>query len=118
SGFLEFGWLLVGIPLVILFGLAYLRFWLHLPGPTRRLFAIAAGLYIGGAIFIESISANFYSQDEGASFRYLAVATVEELCEMLGVVVLIYALLSILAQRDARIAFYTETSPDGFVPPR
>lgn len=118
SGFLEFGWLLVGIPVVIVFALVYIRFWLRLPEPTRRLFAIAGALYIGGAVIIESISANFYSQDEGASFRYLAVATVEELCEMLGVVVLLYALLDYLARRDARFAFYTADVPAGFESPR
>jgi len=109
SGFFEFGWLLLGIPLVIVFGLAYFRFWLRLPEPTRRLFALAGVLYVGGAVVIESISANLYSTDGGASFRYLAVATVEESCEMLGVIVLIYALLDYLTRRDARIALQTQS---------
>jgi hypothetical protein len=85
SGFLEFGWLMLGVPLVALFGIVYVRFWWRLPARTRLLFVVAAGLYVGGAVVIESISANQYSQDGGSSFRYLAIATVEELCEMLGV---------------------------------
>lgn len=115
SGFFEFGWLLLGIPLVIVFAVAYLRFWLRLPEPTRRLFAIAVALYVGGAIVIESISANFYSLDEGASFRYLVVATVEELCEMLGVAVFIYALLGYLTRLDARLVFQTQSPAPEFV---
>jgi hypothetical protein len=113
TGFLEFGWLMLGIPLVILFGLLYLRFWLRLPPPTRALFALAGGLYIGGAVVIESISANQYALDGGSSFHYMMIATFEELCEMLGVVVLIYALLDYLARRDHLLAFQTQSQlPD------
>lgn len=100
SGFLEFGWLILFVPLVLIFGLAYLRFWWRLPSPTRTLFAIAGIVYIGGAVVIESISANQYSADGGSSFVYLAIATVEELCEMLGIAILIYALLDYLVRRD------------------
>ena len=100
SGFLEFGWLILGVPLVLIFAVAYFRFWLKLPPQTRLLFAVAAALYVGGAVLIESISANQYALEGGSSFLYLAIATVEELCEMLGVIVLIYALLEYLRQGD------------------
>lgn len=108
SGFLEFGWLVLGIPLVILFGLIYLRFWLKLPWPTKPLFALAAVFYVGGAVVIESISANQYALDGGSSFLYLAIATLEELCEMLGVVVFIYALLDYLVRRDHTLIFQSQ----------
>lgn len=111
TGFLEFGWLIIGVPLVILFGIAFFRFWLHLPPRTRALFAVAGALYIGGAVLIESISANQYALDGGASFTYLAIATVEELCEMLGVIVLIYALLDYLSQRDEPLVVQAQTQP-------
>lgn len=107
SGFLEFGWLILGVPLVLFFGIAYLRFWLKLPMPTRLLFAIAGAVYVGGAVVIESLSANQYSADGGSSFLYLAIATVEELCEMLGVVILIYALLDYLVRRDDLLVLQT-----------
>lgn len=107
SGFLEFGWLIVGVPLVLLFLIAYFRFWTRLPKKTRILFAAAAILYIGGGMLIESVSANQYDADGGASFVYMAIATVEELCEMLGVVVLIYALLDYLSQREALLVVDT-----------
>lgn len=108
SGFLEFGWLILGVPLVLIFGIAYFRFWLRLPAGTRTLFAIAAALYVGGAIVIEAISANVYSAAGGSNFLYLAIATVEELCEMLGVVVFIYALLDYLRVRREMLIMQTE----------
>jgi len=109
SGFFEFGWLLLGIPLVLLFGLLFFRFWWRLPGRTRALFALAGALYVGGAIVIEGISASQYSNAGTSSFRYLAIATVEETFEMLGVVVFIYALLDYLTRHDHRLVLQTQT---------
>lgn len=114
SGFLEFGWIILGIPLVILFGVVYLRFWLRLSSPTRPLLAIAGLLYVGGAIGIESISANQYSMDGGSSFLYLAIATLEELFEMLGVVVFIYALLDYLKRHDYTLLVQNQTHTENF----
>lgn len=107
TGFLEFGWLILGIPLVLLFGLIYFRFWWRLPNPTRPLFALAGILYVGGAVVVEAISANQYTLDGGASFTYMAIATVEELGEMLGVVVLIYALLDYLKRNEYLLVLQT-----------
>lgn len=116
TGFLEFGWLILGIPLVILFGLVYVRFWWKLPQPTRTLFAIAGILYVGGAVVIEAISANQYALDNGSSFIYLVIATIEETCEMLGVVTLIYALLRYLWDHDRALIFQTQTTHPDFAP--
>lgn len=94
SGFLAFGWLILAVPLVIVFVLAYIRFLFHLCAEIRYLFVVAGAIYIGGAVVVEAISANVYDLNNDAiSFPYLAIATVEETAEMLGVTVFIYALL-------------------------
>ncbi len=103
SGFLTFGWQIVAAPLVILFGLVYLRFLMRLPARTRYQFILAAMVYIGGALFVESISANQYDIGGGVTFEYLAIATVEEFCEMLGVVIFIHALLVYAAHHEYRL---------------
>lgn len=105
TGYLTFPWLVVAAPLVIVFGLLYLRFLFHLPSRTRLFFILAGLIYIGGAMGIEAISANAYWQGGGVSFPYLAIATVEEFCEMLGVIVFIYALLSYAAESQYSWAF-------------
>lgn len=94
SGYLTFGWLILFIPLLLIFALLYLRFLFHLPPRIRNLFILAGLFYVGGAVVVEAISANRYGLDGGVSFTYLAIATVEELLEMLGVVLFIYGLLS------------------------
>ncbi|MBI5667040.1 MAG: hypothetical protein HZC41_03460 [Chloroflexi bacterium] len=93
SGYLTFAWVIVGAIFVGVVGLVYLRFLLALPRRTRTGMIAAGALYVGGALVIEAISANQWYQDDGTSLLYSAIGTVEELCEMLGVVVLIYTLL-------------------------
>jgi hypothetical protein len=105
TGYLTFPWLVVAAPLVIIFGLLYARFLFVLQRRTALLFILAGVIYIGGAMGIEAVSANHYSLGGGVSFSYLAIATVEELCEMLGIVVFIYALLSYTAEKQYSFAF-------------
>lgn len=93
SGFFQDVWLILGISLVIAVGILYVRFWWRLPGRARLLFAIAAAVYVGGAAGIEGLSTRQYYLDDGKSFPYLVISSIEETVEMLGAVVLIYALL-------------------------
>lgn len=95
SGFLAFGWQILAVPLVILFGLVYLRFLFHLPVPARNGFILAAVLYVGGAIVIEGFSAAAWdANDSDMEMTYLSIATLEEFCETIGVVVFITVLLA------------------------
>lgn len=105
SGYLTFAWIILFVPLVIVIGLLYLRFLWHLPPPIRNLFIVAGVLYVGGAVVIEAISANQYDTGGGVTFPYLAIATVEETMEMLGVVVFIFALLSYAALEQITAVF-------------
>lgn len=98
SGIFQFGCLLLGILLLIVVGILYVRFWWKLPGRARILFAIAAAVYVGGAAGIEGLSTRQYYLDDGKSFRYLVISSVEETFEMLGAVLFIYALLDYLDQ--------------------
>lgn len=97
TGVFYFAWVFVGAAALAVFVLAYLPFFFHLPAGTRKLFLLAGLLYVGGALGVEAISANQWYLDEGSSLTYAAIGTVEELLEMLGVVVLIYALIKYLS---------------------
>ena len=93
SGYLYFGWVVVGIAVVLVVGLTFLPFVWRLPLHIRRWFILAGLLYIGGAVVVESVSANIWYVGGGTSLRFSAVGTVEEWMEMLGVITLIYGLL-------------------------
>ncbi|MBC7813387.1 MAG: hypothetical protein H7175_19665 [Burkholderiales bacterium] len=93
QGALYFAWIIVGIAFVLVFALAYVRFWLRLPAGIRWRFLFAAALYIGGAVVIEGVGANRWYEDDGTSLIYSTIGTLEEIFEMLGVIAFIYALL-------------------------
>ena len=99
TGFFYFGWQLVAIPLLVIFVLLYARFLLALPRKFALLFVISGAIYVGGAIVVEGISASQW-YDQGQTMTYLAIATVEECFEMLGVVVFIYTLLSYMVEMN------------------
>ncbi|MAS36671.1 MAG: hypothetical protein CL610_21885 [Anaerolineaceae bacterium] len=113
TGYLFFAWQIVAAPLVLLFGVVYWRFLFRLPPRTRNLFTLAGIIYVGGALVVEGISANRWYLDGGETFEYLAIATVEELSEMLGVVLFIYALLAYIARMQYAVALVPSlTVPD------
>lgn len=104
TGFLAFGWQLAAVPFLLLFAVLYFRFWLRLPARVRLLFLVAGIVYVGGAFVIEGLSAALWDSAGGISYAYLVIATLEEFCEMLGVIILIYALLTYIADEGYELA--------------
>lgn len=93
TGFLTYGWVAVGIPLTLIFVLSYLKFLAHLPKKIRLLFVVAGTIFIGGALGAEIFAGRHYELS-GFDMTYAMITAVEEFCEMLGIVVFIYALLT------------------------
>lgn len=106
-GVFYFAWVIPGIALVIVFGLFFLRFLMHLPSRTRRRFLIAATLYIGGTIGFELIGGRYVELHGARNWMYIMIATVEESLEMVGLIVFIWALLEYCAEsfKEVRIRF-------------
>ncbi len=111
SGFFAFGWQLAAAPFLVLFGLGYLRFWMRLPRPTRFYFMLAGLIYVGGAFVIEGISAARWDALNAQSYSYLMIATLEEFCEMLGIIILIYGLLTYLFNEGYNALVFTRQIP-------
>lgn len=96
TGVLYFAWMLPYGLFVFVVGLLYWKFLLALPIKTRNLLLLAALLYLGGAVGVEMIEANYISYFSQFGFDNPMFAMMEmagELLEMLGIVVLIHALL-------------------------
>ncbi|GAA4731478.1 hypothetical protein GCM10023328_08210 [Modestobacter marinus] len=92
TGVFTFGWWLLAAPLVLLFAAAYVRFLRGLPGRIGLLMVVAGTLYVGGAIGMEMVG-SWLADDRGTllSTPYVLATTAEEVFEMLGVVVFLYA---------------------------
>jgi hypothetical protein len=98
-GIFYFTWVIPGAIAVSLLAVVYLPFLIHLDSRTRRLFVLAGVTYVGGALGMElpgGALAEGYGFD---SLAYLAVMTGEEVLEMTGVVIFIYALLDYLRRQ-------------------
>jgi len=95
SGALFFAWVIpYGIAVLVL-GLIYLRFVWRLPSRTRWLLIAAGVLYVSGALGMELIGGSYYDAHNGQPDLIYAMMTfVEETLEPVGLMTLIYALLS------------------------
>ncbi|MCZ6895233.1 MAG: hypothetical protein O7H40_14460 [Gammaproteobacteria bacterium] len=81
-------WTVVGAYVLALVGLCYLPFLWRYRWRTAILFALAGGIYGGGAVGVEH-----FSGVEVNSLQYNMLTALEEGMEMLGVILLIYAIL-------------------------
>ncbi len=109
GGFFYYSWIIPAGVAFLIFGMAYLKFLIHLPSKTRWLFIIAGGIFVGGAIGLESFSGlydDMYMQGEIASDWFVIIfETTEEFMEMLGIVIFIHALLDYISSNLGIISF-------------
>lgn len=102
SGPFFFAWVIPAMVLLAVFGALYLRFTLALPRRTLWLFALAAVLYIGGALGIEMLGGMYGSRAAGKWNEVLVyglITLVEESLEMLGQVVFFYGLMDYIQSK-------------------
>ncbi len=109
GGYLWFTWVVIGAALVLVVGLSYARFLAHLPAVTRRLFVLAATLYVGGAIGVEMLGAKYAFLFGQRGYPYALLTMTEETLEMVGVVVLLYSLLTYLGMSSSGVQISIRT---------
>ena len=103
SGLLHYAWVIVGAGAVLLVGLAYIKFLLHLERATRMRFIIAAILYVGGALGIELFEGQHVSEHGIHNLTYGIYVTIEETAELAGLTVFALALLRHLAASPSEV---------------
>jgi hypothetical protein len=98
-------WIIPFSALVVLIGLYFTRFLLHLPATVRRRFLIAGTVYLGGAIGMEMIGGRYGELHGQENWIYSMLATIEESLEMAGVITFIWALLRYCADNYKEVQF-------------
>jgi hypothetical protein len=106
TGFLYYAWIVPAGVCVALLAVAYLRFMVRLPSRTRRLFLLAGAIYVGGAIGVEALSGQQASLHGEHNLTYHLIITAEELFEMTGIVIFIYALLDHISRQFTSVEFH------------
>ncbi len=103
----HFAWIIPGIIIVLVIAIVYLRWILSLPTRTRVLFIIAGVVFISGGLGLEVVGA--YMADESyMNTSYLIVATAEEALEMLGILIMLYAVLLHLEGKGVKLALFAQ----------
>lgn len=105
DGLLFFSWVVPGAALTAVFAAAYFGFWRALPSTTRRGFAWAFALYVGGALGMElplGAWVEHHGDDNGV---YAALDWVEEMLEIVGLSVFLLAIVEHLGQASVRLGF-------------
>ena len=99
GGFFHFAWVIPGMALVTLVGLAYLPFLLAQPGRTRLVFLTAGLFYVGGALGMELVGGKLLSAYGEESLAYVIAFCTEEIMEILGATLFAAGLLGHLKRR-------------------
>ncbi len=94
SGYLYYVWIVPYAGLAAGLFLLYGRFLLRLRPATRALIVAAGLIYAGGVIMLEAVAARHDQLHGQGNLTFGALATVEEILEMGGVALFIYALLA------------------------
>jgi len=93
---LHFAWVILGFAFVLIFTIAYLKFFLSFTDRWKKLFFLSAFVYLSGALGMEMVG-NFYQNVAGQdNIQYVLIANIEESLEFAGVILLIYTLFSYL----------------------
>jgi hypothetical protein len=104
SGFLYWAWVVPYAVLALAVAAYFFRFVLQLPYYTRNLFFLSGALYVTGALGLELFEGYFFKHYGLDHLYNLILYCLEELMEMSGVVLFIYALLHYLAVRNTQVA--------------
>jgi hypothetical protein len=99
-GVLYFSWVVPGALLTAGFCAAYLRFWWRLPPATRRGFAWAFAIYVGGALGMELPLGAWYEHHGDEDLGYAVLDFLEESLEIAGLSVFLVAISEQLRPPD------------------
>lgn len=97
GGVFYFAWVIVYIPLVVFFAIAYLRFLAHLPRTTAKLFWLSGITYVAGAIGFEMISGPIMEASGKEALLFVISVHFEEGLEMFGLTLFVYGLLGYIS---------------------
>ena len=96
TGYIKFSWVIPAFIFMIFLSLSYFKFIDSLPGKYKKGFILSCFIYLTGTIGFEMISAKLFINDAASAkdLLYNLVITIEESCEMTGIILFISVLLS------------------------
>ncbi|HMS26610.1 MAG TPA: hypothetical protein PKC80_04470 [Burkholderiaceae bacterium] len=93
-GIFHFTWVIPALVLIVILGLYFFRFVLHLAPPTGMQFVIAAAMFLGGCVGFEMLGGWCAEQYGFNHLSYIACTNTEEALEMAGIILFIKSLFA------------------------
>jgi len=109
-GVLHFPWVIPAGIFVAVLGACYIPFLWHIERGTAILFMVAGAVYITGVLGMDMAGAVVIEQQGEASVYHTWTQLFEELFEMLGMVLFLYALIDHLGRAAGRLQLRIATS--------
>ena len=112
SDYLYFAWFIPYTVLVLVLGLLFVKFLFRLPSATRLVFILGGIIFLSGAVGMEMVGGKYWAAQGWAidgsdkvDLRYALIITLEELLEMVGIVIFVYALAKYYLRQTGGHAF-------------
>ena len=99
GGLLFYAWIIPYSLAAAALLIIYSPFLLRLPRATATLMVIAGAMFVAGAVGLEMLGGLHFERYGSQNPGYVALQTIEETLEMMGIVVFIYAISSFLVRR-------------------
>ena len=106
GGVFYFGWVLPAAVVVVLMGIFYVPFLLHLSERTRWQFVLSGAIYVGGALGVELLLGYWTDSHGTKNLGYGLIDLVEESMEILGLSLFFLALLEFLSAESRTIRIH------------
>ena len=111
SGPFFYAWVVPGMIAVALAGVAFIPFIRSLAPKLRNRLAIAAGLYVGGALVMEMVSGVAAESWGDDSLRFATLTSIEEMLEIAGISLFLVVLLGEIGRRTSGVMMRFDRSP-------
>ncbi|WP_296381470.1 hypothetical protein [Winogradskyella sp.] len=108
SGILYFAWFIPYIAIMLIIVIAYFKFMMRLPKSILKLFILAGVLFVSGAVVMEAISGMHAEKHGEETMTYAMMYSFEELLEMSGAIIFMYALISYIELKFKKVNILLE----------
>ncbi len=98
----------VATVLIVITLVFFIRFYFHLDAPNKILFPVSLTLYILGALRAELLSGHYAELYGKKSVTYMLMTHAEEFGEHVGVIIMIYMLLTYIVAHYSEIEFIAQ----------
>jgi hypothetical protein len=110
NGWAHYKWLYAGGAAVLLLTFLFIRFYLHLDLRNKILFPVAMALFLFGAFGGELLSGHYAEGHGTKNIPYTLMTHGEELGEHIGIILMIFTLLTYLLANYSKIGFGVQES--------